>query len=177
MVMSLCSGVTPGLDLGDPVATANAIVDKKARNLEKRRVRGIIFCTYILSLSLSLFHTHSHFHSLSLSLTHSLSLSLSLTHSLSLSLSHSLSLSLSLTLSLPLSPQNKLMALKQSIETGVKLTKDQEEAVMKLDEVNIQLDLVRELQKQFMGVTTEVKKCENVMLFSWFLCGGGVRVP
>ncbi|CAI8027881.1 Caprin-1 [Geodia barretti] len=79
-----------GWDLADPVATANGIVDKKARNLEKRK--------------------------------------------------------------------NKLITLKQSIETGAKLTPDQEDAVSKLGEVNIQLEMVKDLQKQFAAVTTEYQK-------------------
>ena len=49
------------------------------------------------------------------------------------------------------------MSLKESIDSGAQLDRDQQEAVRRLHEVTIQLDLVRELQKQFAAFSTEVR--------------------
>ena len=54
--------------------------------------------------------------------------------------------------------KNKLMALKQTVDAGAQLDKDQREAVMKLDEVTIQLELVKDLQKQFTAATLDCQK-------------------
>ena len=43
-----------GWDLADPVATANGIVDKKARNLEKRKVYFVFFFSPTTLISFSL---------------------------------------------------------------------------------------------------------------------------
>ena len=53
--------------------------------------------------------------------------------------------------------QNKLLLLKESMDQGTQLDKDQKEAVMKLNEVLIQLELAKELQKQFATLSLEVK--------------------
>ena len=56
----------------------------------------------------------------------------------------------------PVSPQNKLMTLKQNVDVGAQLDKDQREAVKRLDEVTIQLEVVKDLQKQFTAITVDV---------------------
>ena len=212
-------------DVSDPVSTASGIIDKKARNLEKRKV----LCVYVLvlcvqeplfraghfyeqdtlciivlmelppshththmhthtqTLSVShshtaihpllspphtrththtLRHTHAHTNFLCFSLTHCHHLptsSLSETHTPSHTCTHKLSLFLTHTLPSPPYPppslkhtQNKLMALKETVDTGAQLDKDQQEAVTRLDEVTIQLELVRDLQKQFATAIVDV---------------------
>ena len=52
--------------------------------------------------------------------------------------------------------QNKLLTLQESAEHGEQLKRDQEEAISKLGEVQLQLDLVKELQKQFTSLNSEV---------------------
>ena len=49
--------------------------------------------------------------------------------------------------------QNKLLVLKENMD---KLDKDQKEAIMKLDDVMVQLEMVKDLQKQFASVSVEV---------------------
>ena len=48
------------------------------------------------------------------------------------------------------------MTLQESAEQGEQLKRDQEEAIAKLGEVQLQLDLVRDLQKQFNSLNVEV---------------------
>ena len=113
-------------DLSDPVS---GIIDKKARNLEKRKVRSLGGRERKgRSEGVGGSHTHTHKHTHTQTHTH--------THT-----------------------QNKLMALKETVDTGTQLDKDQKEAVMRLDEVTIQLELVKDLQKQFAAVTVEVCVC------------------
>ena len=52
--------------------------------------------------------------------------------------------------------QNKLMTLQESADQGEQLKRDQEEAIAKLGEVQLQLDLVKDLQKQFFSLNVEV---------------------
>ena len=51
------------------------------------------------------------------------------------------------------------MTLQESAEQGEKLTADQEDAVSKLGEVQLQLELVKDLQKQFTSLNSEVNRC------------------
>ena len=53
--------------------------------------------------------------------------------------------------------QQKLTALEESLMNGKELDKDQREAVTKLPDVSVQLDLARDFQKQFQSVQVEVK--------------------
>ena len=54
-------------------------------------------------------------------------------------------------------PQNKLESLRDNLESGSsRLDKDQLAAVAKLDEVGIQLELIKDLQKQFTTLQSEV---------------------
>ena len=55
-------------------------------------------------------------------------------------------------------PQNKLVTLKESEDSGAKLDKDQKAAVKRLDEVSIQLEVVRDLQRQFASFSQEVRE-------------------
>ena len=52
--------------------------------------------------------------------------------------------------------QNKLLSLQESADQGEQLKRDQEEAIAKLGEVQLQLDLVKDLQRQFSSLNTEV---------------------
>ena len=125
----------------------------------------------------SVTHMHTCTHKLSLFLTHTLPsppypLSLSETHTHTHTLRHThahtnfLCFSLTHCHHLPTPPpppppslkhtQNKLMALKETVDTGAQLDKDQQEAVTRLDEVTIQLELVRDLQKQFATAIVDV---------------------
>ena len=52
--------------------------------------------------------------------------------------------------------QNKLLSLQESADQGEQLKRDQEEAIAKLGEVQLQLDLVKDLQKQFSSLSAEV---------------------
>ena len=54
--------------------------------------------------------------------------------------------------------QQKLTALEESLIKGKELDKDQREAVNRLPDVSVQLDLARDFQKQFQNVQGEVKK-------------------
>ena len=56
----------------------------------------------------------------------------------------------------PPSPQNKLSTLKEQLDDGNQLDRDQQDAVSRINEVVIQLDLLKELQKQFCQLTTDV---------------------
>lgn len=52
--------------------------------------------------------------------------------------------------------QNKLLTLQESAEHGEQLKREQEEAIAKLGEVELQLELVKDLQKQFNSLNSEV---------------------
>ena len=52
--------------------------------------------------------------------------------------------------------QGRLVTLQESKQEGKDLTKDQLQAIEKLPEVSIQLDIVKELQKQFLQLQAEV---------------------
>ena len=68
-------------------------------------------------------------------------------------------------------PQNKLESLRDNLESGSsRLDKDQLAAVAKLDEVGIQLELIKDLQKQFTTLQSEVCYQGAVPLVSdvWF---------
>lgn len=51
--------------------------------------------------------------------------------------------------------QNKLTALKEGNDMG-ELDRDQKEAITKIKDVSLQLELIRDLQKQFSQVEAEV---------------------
>ena len=64
-----------------------------------------------------------------------------------------------LSLNIPILPfllQNKLTQLRVCQKDGTTLDKGQEEAITKIKDVDIQLELVKDLQKQFAGVQSEV---------------------
>ena len=52
--------------------------------------------------------------------------------------------------------QNKLSILKDNLDSGVALDKDQLDAVTKIEQVSTQLELVKELQKQFTTMSADV---------------------
>ena len=61
--------------------------------------------------------------------------------------------------------QQRLTALEESLIKGKPLDKDQKEAVTKLPDVSVQLDLARDFQKQFQHVQAEVKLDKGRWLF------------
>lgn len=101
-------------DGGDPALVAMAIVDKKKRNLEKRKVPWVYPC----------YRTCLH-----------------MLRSLL---------------------QNKLESLKEGLDSGTRLDTDQIAAVAKLNDVSIQLELIKELQKQFTTLQSDV--CAHLYL-------------
>ena len=62
--------------------------------------------------------------------------------------------------------QNKLLSLQESADQGEQLKRDQEEAIAKLGEVQLQLDLVKDLQKQFSSLNTEVNVYVHVHVYT-----------
>ncbi len=69
--------------------------------------------------------------------------------------------------------QNKLITLKENaLGSADALDKDQQEAITKIKDVHVQLDLVKDLQKQFGSLQTEVCVCVCVcvctcMQYAW----------
>jgi len=57
--------------------------------------------------------------------------------------------------------KNKLSSLKDSLDSGTKLDKDQMDAVTKLENVSTQLELVRELQKQFSTMSVDYQRARK----------------
>ena len=92
-------------------------------------------------------HTHTHIHTLTHTRTH--------THTLTHTHSHTHTLTLTHTHT-HTHTQNRLVSLKESEEQGTQLEKDQLDAIAKIENVTIQLELVKELQKQFQALSVEV---------------------
>lgn len=69
--------------------------------------------------------------------------------------------------------QNKLIALKES-EDAAGLDKDQREAITKIKDVTLQLEVVRDLQKQFSLAEAEVGTIKEYALLCFLVVNSAV---